>query len=382
MKILYVIDSLGAGGAERSTAALLPVLQGRGVEVAVATLYRATEGSEDEVRASGIPVHQLRSGRLPSRIRQLRRLIRSERPDVVHTALFTADVVGRLAAVGTRTEVVSSLTSVPRARRDGRDGSLPWKIRLVDLVDTVTARLCVARLHAVTAGVARLTEEEHPLLRGRVSVVERGRGEERLGRRSAERRSRVRAELGLAPETPVLLAIGRQEHQKAHVDLFASLDELLVLRPDLRLLIAGRRGAASATIDRLLADRPVLAGHVDLLGHRDDIGDLLVAADVMVSPSLHEGAAGVVIEAMALSTPIVSTDVEGLEGVLQHEVNALLVPTRDPSALAAACERLLSSPDLGARLAARGRLDFEERFTIERSAERMLEFYGDVVGSR
>lgn len=381
MKILYVIDSLGAGGAERSTAALLPVLREKGADVAVATLYRAQEGSEQEVRDAGISVHRMTAEHLPGRVRELRRLIRAERPDVVHTALFAADVAGRVAAAGTPAAVVSSLTNVPRARRDGRRGSLPWKLRVVDAVDTVTARLFTARLHAVTAGVARLTEEEHPLLRGRVSVVERGRSAEVLGKRSEHRRAGTRVALGLDDDTPVLLAIGRQEHQKAHVDLIAALEVLVERVPNAQLLIAGRRGIASSTIEAMLSERADLAAHVHMLGHRSDIGDLLVAADVMVSSSLHEGAAGVVIEAMALSTPIVSTEVEGLEGVLAHEVNALLVPIRDPSAMAGAIERLLRDRALGARLAEHGRRDFEDRFTIERSADRMLELYADVIAS-
>src|SRR4051794_31339571 len=109
MKIVYVIDSLGASGTEHSTAALLPALRDRGHDVAVATLYDAGYGDEERVRAAGFEVRPLPSRHYAGRVRELRRRIVAGVPDVVHCALFTSDMVARVAAWRTGAVVVSSL---------------------------------------------------------------------------------------------------------------------------------------------------------------------------------------------------------------------------------------------------------------------------------
>jgi glycosyltransferase involved in cell wall biosynthesis len=87
----------------------------------------------------------------------------------------------------------------------------------------------------------------------------------------------------------------------------------------------------------------------------------------------------VALDAMALGTPIVSTELEGMLGILEHERNALVVPQRDPSAMAAAIRRLLDDPKLAQRLATEARADFLDRFTLDRSAERTVEMYRRVI---
>lgn len=375
-----MIDSLGAGGAERSTAALLPSLMDRGFDVAVVTLYRASEGSEDEVRATGFDVRTLTSTRFLGQVRELRSIIRSERPDVIHTALWAADQVGRLAAIGTPTRVVSSLVNVPRSLRAPDVGVPQWKSRTADMFDFLTARFAAAKLHAVTHGVAAATSRAHPSLARKIQVVERGRDRGDLGMRSAERRAAVRRALGIDAETEVVIAVGRQEHQKAHVDLIRAISVLRERRPRLWLLIVGRAGSATREIEQLLVAEPDVADNVQLLGHRNDVADLLVAGDVMALPSRFEGAAGAVLEAMALETPIVSTRLPGLEGVLVDGRNALLVDTGDVENLARAIERILGDPSLGRLLAGAALDTFEQRFTIERSADAMVDLYRDLVG--
>ena len=113
MKIAFVINGLGAGGTERSTTLMLPLLRERFVEVEVFTLKREQVGDEQRVRDMGIPVTVLSGGNWSSRIRSLRRELKRFQPDLVHTAIFEADVIGRIAAIGTRVPVVSSLVNTP-----------------------------------------------------------------------------------------------------------------------------------------------------------------------------------------------------------------------------------------------------------------------------
>ena len=101
MKVLFVIDGLGTGGAERSLSEMLPHLERRGIRSVVACLHRRTEGVQDQILASGFDVRFLR-GHRAGRIKELHGLFRSVHPSLVHTAIFEANISGRLAAVGPR----------------------------------------------------------------------------------------------------------------------------------------------------------------------------------------------------------------------------------------------------------------------------------------
>src|SRR5207248_5271036 len=149
-------------------------------------------------------------------------------------------------------------------------------------------------------------------------------------------------------------------------------------RPRLVVLIAGRRGHASSDIDAWLRTSPN-ATRVRMLGHIDDVPDVLAAADVFAFPSLWEGLGGSLIEAMALALPIVASDLPAIREVVEDGRNADLVPLGDAASLAAALGALL---DDSVRLAAygrRGRARFDELFTLERSTARMLELYEQLV---
>ena len=175
-----------------------------------------------------------------------------------------------------------------------------------------------------------------------------------------------------------MLAVGRQDFQKAHVHLLEAAERLVGDVPDLSVLLAGRDGTASTAVRACLASHPNAAACTRLLGHRHDIPDLLVAADVLAIPSIIEGTSGVAIEAMALGCPVVSSDLPGLVGVLENGVNALLVAPGSPEALADGLRRVLTDQELADDLRTNGIRDFEARFTIEQSASRMVSLYSDV----
>ena len=335
MRVLFVIDSLGASGAEHSTSTLLPLLCAHGHEVHVATLYDAGFGDEERIRADGFDVQPLRAGTYVGRVRELRRRIAELRPDIVHTALFDSDLVGRVAAWRTGAVVVSSLVNTPYdTRRLDTLGRQRWKVRAVQAADLVTARLFVDHLHAVSPGVATANERALRLPSHKVSVVERGRDPQVLGTWSRARRDGVHARLDVSLDATVVLAIGRQEHQKNHVDLVRAADRLLADVPSLVVLVAGRSGNATPALHACLDAHPGAAAVTRLLGHRLDVPDLLCAADVLAVPSIYEGTAGAAIEAMALRCPVVCAAVPGVAGILEDGRNAVLVEPGDSEALA------------------------------------------------
>ena len=374
MHVVYLIDSLIAGGAERSLAALAPRYIAAGVELDVAYFYERDNVWLPALRDAGARTTSLagRGGRA-GLLWRTRRLIRERRPDVLHTTLFDADVIGRVAAVGTKTTVVTSLVNAAYGAEQRANPAIKTaRLRAAQLLDRVTA-VRVNRFHAVSESVADVMSERLHVARERIDVIPRGRDIDELGTRTETRRVETRRALDVDDDETLFLAIGRHEYQKGFdvlVQAFAAMrDEL----PRSRLLIVGREGSETPRLTQSIAGAG-LEDAISLTGFRSDVPDLLCAADVFVSASRWEGAPGGVLEAMALETPIVATDIAPVREVLGEQRPAFLVAPEDAQGLARSMVEAVSGDGAEARTRT-ARARFLDRFTIDRTAAEMLSFY-------
>jgi glycosyltransferase involved in cell wall biosynthesis len=375
LRVALLINGLGAGGAERSTAEMLPYLVEAGIEPIVICLYHRSEGVEESVIARGFDVRFIRERRIPGRVRAVRRVLSRDAPDLLHTVHFESDLIGRLAAVGTSIPVMSSLVNTSYSDVRLRDPRVrPWKLRVVRTVDGWTGRHLTDHFHAISNPVKQASAKALRVSPQRVTVVERGRESARLGVRNTDRAVEARRQLGLGADDEVIVNVARQEYQKGQRFLLEASALLLKTRPRLRVLIAGRTGNVTPELQRAKASLG-LDDQVEFLGHRDDIPTLLSAADVFAFPSLYEGLGGALLEALALEAPIVASDLPVIRDFIQNEESGLLVPPESPTALAEAIARLLEDQQLARSMARRGREIFESRFTIDRSVEGMVDLY-------
>ncbi len=375
LRILIVIDSLAVGGAEQSLAMVAPYLVKDGIDLHVAYLVDRV-GVGGSLDASGVSLHSIAGGggRIMAVFRGLK-LLRSLRPDLVHTILFEADVTARVAARLARIPVVSSFVtelygpehlSNPEYRR--------WKVRAAHLTDAITARL-VRRFHAVSASSADLMATRLRVPRDRVEVIPRGRDLGMLGANSPGRRADVRRSLGLGDQVPLVMAAGRHYHMKGLDLLLSAFAGVRECVPEAHLLIAGREGPASANLRRTAATGG-LDEAVTFAGHRTDVPDLMCAADVVVVPSRTEGSPGVLIEAMALEVPVVASDIPSVREVAGGETPVvMLVSLEAPDEMAAAISRVLVDKDLAKSLVDSAKDRFTEFYTIEAVADKTIEFY-------
>jgi glycosyltransferase involved in cell wall biosynthesis len=374
-----VIDSLGPGGAERSLAELLPFYVANAISPVVVCLRENEQGVESAVRQLGCEIRILPGGGLVARVRALRRMLESEEVHIIHTTLFEADIAGRLAAFGTRIPVLTSLVNTTydpvRLRDPNVRRTRLWAARVLD---GWTARHLTTHFHAITQGVKVSAVRALRIPAEQVTVIERGRDPERLGSPGPERLRAARRQLGLADDDEVIVNVARREFQKGQKYLLRATGILASTRPRLVVVVAGREGGASGELSEL-SDRLQLGGRVRFLGHRDDVPNVLAAGDVFAFPSLYEGLGGALIEAMALRLPIVASRLPALREVVEDGRSGLLVKPASPTALAAALARVLDDRTLASALGRRGREVFLERFTIERSAERMINLYHRVT---
>ena len=355
------------GGAEQSLAALLPRLVDAGHSVHLAVLSDR-QALVPLFERSGAVVHDLSSaGGTAGRTRALRDVVRAVRPDVVHATLYDAAVPA---------QVVSRLTGVPvlvtwavtlyDPGHFAESGVPPAKLRAAQAVEAGLARAAGTRFHAVTAGVARVNCGTLRVPADRVRVAERGRPEPRCTAADDVPRPE-----GLPVAGRIVLAVGRQEPQKGYTGLLEVFDRLADHLPDVHLAVAGREGNDTARLQA--AHRAMRHGdRVHLLGQRSDVPELLANADVVVCSSKREGAAGALIETMAAGVPVVTVELDGLEGVVVDDLNGLVVPR---SQLGAGLERVLGDAALSARLGSGGRAFYEEHYSLDAAAARLADTY-------
>lgn len=378
VRVTHLIDGLGPGGAEHSLADLLPVLRAAGIAGEVVCLAHRTDGPLARVTDGGTRVTVLTATSFAGRLRELRRHLRVSRPDVLHTSLFAADVLGRCAAAGTGVPVLTSLVNVsygPERLTDPNVGRL--RLDVVRRVDGLTARHLTSHLHALTEAVRRAAVRDLGVHPAAVTVVPRGRDPSRLGAPSRRRREEARRRLGLDPAAAVVVNVARQDHQKGQRHL---LDAAALLpRRDLVTLVVGREGHATADLRRR-HEALGLGDRVRFLGNRGDVPDLLAAADVFVFPSRYEGLGGAVLEAMALGLPVVASDLPAIREVVRDGTTATLVPPASGTALAAAIAGYLDRPAVAAAHGAAGRQRFLEHFTLDRCGAAMAVLYRRVAG--
>ncbi|MGH8883803.1 MAG: glycosyltransferase [Egibacteraceae bacterium] len=380
MRVLQVIDQLVGGGAEESLRQIILGTQGESIRHAVVVLKperRGLERLEEVGIPTFVPAHPLRS-RL-SRLRHVLRAVRGYRPDLLHTTLAESDLAGRIAGKLTGIPVLTSLVGTPYALEAQRTSAVSaWKRLVVRAVDVVLSRFATERFHAVTELVAKSAVEHLRIRPDRIEVVPRSRDRALLGEPSEARRRSARQALGLGPQVPLLLNVGREEPPKGQVHALHALDRVRASYPQAVLLLAGRRGGASPALDACIAELRI-AGGVRRLGQRGDVPELLCGADVFVFPSLHEGAAGAVLEAMALEVPVVAHDIPALRSILEGGLG-LLVPVGDHIAFADAVLAVLNDPATARERARRARAHYERHYSLQTSLDGMRRLYRSLTG--
>ena len=370
IRVLMLVDGIGpdAGGGERMAIGLAGALARQGHRVTIVVTRGEDEpgSSRPELEADGVRVIALhRPGRLGLRgFGPLRKLMRSEDFDVLHSHKFGSNVWGVLFGRLHRVPVI-----VAHEQTWSYQGN-PARL----LIDGVIGRLASVFVAVSSADRERMTSRERvPARKTRLML------NAYVPRPQPPEPGDLRAELGLPAGTPIVGTAAVLRPQKALGVLIDAFAELSRSHPDAHLVIAGK-GERREKLGRVAADRGV-AERTHFLGRREDIETLLEAFDVAAMSSDFEGTPLFAVECMVHGTPLVATRVGGLPDLITDGVTGRLVPPRDPSALAAALDELLSDPDRRLQLAEAARARAAE-LEIDRVAERFAGLYSELLGDR
>lgn len=187
----------------------------------------------------------------------------------------------------------------------------------------------------------------------------------------------LREAWGIQPRTHLIGTVGRFVPPKGHTYLLDAIVRLQSQFPDVKTLVVGD-GALLRPMEEK-AQALGLSDAVVFTGIRRDVPEILALLDVFVLPSLWEGLPIALLEAMAAGLPVVATRVGGVPEVVEDGVTGLLVPPRDPDALAEAITRLLRDPDLRCKMGQAGRERVESEFSVEKMVRKTETLYEEVL---
>jgi D-inositol-3-phosphate glycosyltransferase len=202
-------------------------------------------------------------------------------------------------------------------------------------------------------------------------------------------REAARNRFGLARTDTVLAVVAHLSPLKGQDDAVRVLERLKPKHPELRLVLAGKAKftTSSARLDsdayevelRRMVNRLGLERDVLFVGERDDVPELLRAADLLLVPSWNEGFGRSALEGMAMKLPVIATDVGGPAEIVRDGVDGILLAPRDPGRWALAVQDLLARADLRGEMGERGRQRAMQEFTVERHVRQVMELYDEVL---
>lgn len=349
-KVFYLITGLHIGGAERLLLDTVKELDKERFEPVVCALVGG--GLIPRFEALGVKVYDLGMKRKwdLAAFARLKRILEEERPDILHTHLFHADLIGRILARMCRIPIVITTLHMLEFTRKFLHYNLPdrWASRFNDELIAVS--------QAVKDGFIK-TEK---LDGSKITVIQNGVADLPEVSEEARRNARERLTYGVGP---VIGIVSRLDiPRKGHPVLFRAIHRLRQRYPEIVCAVIGSGPGLPVLQEEIR--RLGLESHVVFVGAQEQVAPWLAAIDVFALPSLHEGFPMAIIEAMAARKPIVATPVGGVADLIAHEETGLLVPVNDDEALAKAIERLLSDKTLASQVADAARARFEARFAM------------------
>ena len=365
VRVVEVMATGTNGGAQEHVFALASRLCSDRYDVRVISLSHGS--SVRRLQKAGIEASVIDEPDDRLAVRALAEELADFEPEVVHNHMYRAEVIGTLAALhlgenGCRRPAVISTVHSSRVRCvDDRE-----KLRqLTPLMD---------RLIVVSRAIERKIAEE-----GRkgapISLIYNGVDLQRYNHQQPC--CTLHEDYGIDAEAPIVGIVARLEAEKGHRTLIDAWPDVLAAVPSAWLLIIGE-GSERDSLESQ-AQSLGIEHRVVFTGRREDVPAVTAALDISVLPSYREAQGLSVLEAMALSRPVVASAVGGIPEMIEDGVTGLLVPPHDCEALAAAIVRLLTDHPLADMIAHAGHLLVHDRFCIELMIESVSSLYDEAA---
>lgn len=374
-KIVQIIDSLGPGGAERLLAAYAPGIAKLGFDVEVVVLHEKKGNfMREPLQAAGIPVTMVEVTKLRrlDQIARFHRALKSFKPDLIHSHLEFASMLGSISGRLTGTPVVTTLHTLDAPNLGSKRDTRRWLMyrAMAKCADRV---ICLTKANAEIARETGLGDAPIMILPNGVEV-------DAFGAPAKTSRAEIRAGLGIPFDAPLVVSVCVLRPEKALDLLLEAFPAIVASQPAAHLLIVGDGPMMQPLTE--MARTAGLAGQVHFAGYRKDIADILRAADIFVLPTRFDAQPTVIMEAMASGLPVVSTTFSGIPDMVEHGVQGTLVEPGDVPALAGALIDLIGNPAKAKAFGEAGHKRAVREFDMNRQIEVLAGHYDTLIQER
>jgi glycosyltransferase involved in cell wall biosynthesis len=366
IRVVEILATGTSGGAQEHLFNLVSRLDPSRFDASVVSLSAGS--TVRKLERAGFPVTLIDEHDDAAAVSALAIYLGAVRADVIHTHMYRADVIATKAVLamtragGPRPYVVSTVHSS----------------RVRSVSDRETLRCLtpeIDQLIAVSKSIVAKIADERPGL-APVRLIYNGVDLARYDHQVPN--TELRDIFGIEPGSRVVGVVARLEPEKGHQTLLDAWPHVLRAVPDAYLMVVGEGSMRDALEQRASANR--IAHRVVFTGRRDDIPAVTASFDVAVLPSHREAQGLSILEAMALSRPVVASDVGGIPEMIEDGVTGVLVQHDRPQLLAAALVRLLCDRDYAERIAKAGHDLVHDRFCVELMVRAVEEIYAEGAG--
>lgn len=369
IRVAIVIDSLQTGGAQKLITAFTSQAPKQGIQPVVINLRTGSSSViRNTIESNGVKVFTVTARSLFSlhRWRWLIRFFKQEKIDIVHSHLLYANILASVAGYIARIPVVCTLHSTHTERG--------WRLRLLKALEDFCLQNFATRILAVGQEVA--TAHLHRYKGRQVDVIPNGIPEP--AEVPSQTRERLRSELAGDESNLIIITVGRFEPSKGYHDMVNAFQLLQKKNRQSKLVMVGS-GSLHESI-RSQVENLDLGQSVVLAGERHDIPQLLASSDIFASSSHREGLPLSLLEAMMAELPIVATSVGDIPHVVTEDMG-IVVPPRHPEELAAALEKLATSPERRRKMGKAARDRALHEYSLDVWMNRLVGLYHEMLNT-
>ncbi len=372
--IVFLIDGLGMGGAERLMLPILKNLDRECFEPRVCAL-QVKDGNPiaDDLRALGIPVDLILTPHLRD-VTALPRLygyLKDVKADLVHTQLEMADILGNIAAKFLRLPSVSTIHTMPSQ-------DMKLKSKFHQNLELSALRYFSDTIVSVSEEARKFYLNISKIPSGKLVTIYNGIDLSHFENLNYEQeRIKIRQEFGIPNDANLLVTVAVLRELKGIQFMVRALPSILSSDPSVYYLVVGNGSHREALEQEV--DIAGVGNRVIFAGQRSDIPQLLAASDLFVLPTLTEALPTVLAEAMAARLPIVASAVGGVPEMVVDGESGILLPSGDSGALAAACISLMADAERRKAMGGRGWQIVTEKFNIRAQVDSLKELYLNLI---
>lgn len=366
IKVMHFIGSLNIGGAEKVVTTILKGYDRNRCKMYLLTLQKGPLEKDlidcnAEIITKPFSYYRIMPW-LYNVVREIRRL----KIDVLHTHLFTTDILGRLVGWLAKVPVLVTTYHAPSTWKR----SLRLFERIKRKADMITGNFLNDGFIAISEEVRKYQIEIGGLAPEKFVIVSNPVLESQSNRKEA------RQLLDLNESGMALANVGSLKPIKGQIHLLRAFADMVPLYPNIRLYFIGDgilRPALEGAVKELIIDKNVV-----FLGARDDVQELLPAFDILVVSSLSEGISIAILEAMAAGIPVIATDVGGNPDLIKDRDTGILVPPENPEQLSKAIRYLVDRPDERQRIASQGNRFVDANHSVKKITDMLVDYYHDL----